>query len=193
MKKILIGLLLISLGAYAQTRYELPAKSKLSWRGETILHAGHEGTLEFESGYVLIDGKTITRGEFNINMNSMFSLDERSGTDIESLSEHLKSDDFFSVEKFPNAYFSIASVTTTKTLGKYEVKGFLTIKGIINPITFDANVVIAEKLVALKAEFTFDRLLWNITYQSKNFLNDIKDTAIADAIQIKLDLVLDRK
>jgi polyisoprenoid-binding protein YceI len=193
MKKILIGLLFISFGAYAQTRYELPAKSKLKWKGETILSAGHEGTLEFQSGYILVDGKTIARGEFNINMNSMFSLDEQTGTDIESLTEHLKSDDFFSVEKFPNAYFSIASVVPTKTPGQYEVNGFLTIKGIINPITFNADMVIADALVALKAEFTFDRLLWNITYQSKNFLNDLKDTAIADNIQIKLDLVLDKK
>jgi polyisoprenoid-binding protein YceI len=193
MKKILIGLLLITFGSYAQTRYELPVKSKLIWKGETILHAGHEGTLEFQSGYLHVDGKAITRGEFNINMNSLFSLDEQTGQDIEGLTEHLKGDDFFSVEKFPNAYFSIASVVPTKTPGRFEVKGLLTIKGIINPITFEANIVVADALVAIKAEFTFDRLLWNITYQSKNFLNDIKDTAIADSIQIKLDLVLDKK
>jgi polyisoprenoid-binding protein YceI len=193
MKKILIGLLLITLGTYGQTRYELPDKSKLKWRGENILHSGHEGTLDFQSGYILVQGKVVERGEFNINMNSMFSLDEQTGTDIESLSDHLKSEDFFSVEKFPNAYFSITSVLPTKSPGHYEVKGLLTIKGIIHPITFDANMVIADALVALKAEFTIDRLLWNITYQSKNFLNDLKDTAIADDIQIKLDLVLDRK
>src|SRR5689334_14106948 len=126
MKKILIAFLLVSGGVYAQTRYELPANSKLNWRGETILHAGHEGTLTFQSGYVLVKDKMIVQGEFNVDMNSLFSLDEETGKDLEGLTEHLKSNDFFSVNKFQNAYLSIASVSPTKVNDQYEVKGFLT-------------------------------------------------------------------
>ena len=193
MKKILFGFLLVSMGTYAQTRCELPPNSKLGWRGETIVHAGHEGTLTFRSGYVVVKDNMIVQGEFNVDMNSMFSLDEDTGKDMEGLTEHLKSDDFFSVQKFPNAYLSIASVSPTRINDQYEVKGALTIKGIINPITFHADIAIKENQVAVKAEFTFDRLMWNITYESKNFLSDIKNTAISDHIQIKLDLVLKRE
>jgi polyisoprenoid-binding protein YceI len=190
MKNFLLGLIVISFSSFAQTRYELLEESKLNWRGEDILRNGHDGTIQFQSGYVLVSEKKITKGDFIIDKNTLFSLDENTGKDIDGLSDHLKSDDFFSVETFPKAFFTIFSVSPLSTKHQYEIKGFLTIKGIINQIIFPANITTTETQVLVNTEFTFDRTLWNITYQSKNFLENIKDTAIADAIKVKLNLVL---
>ena len=194
MKKIILFLLLLSCSVVAQTRYELLTPSKLDWRGEDILRNGHDGTINFQSGYVLMAEQSITKGEFVIGMNTLFSLDEENGKDLEGLSQHLKSDDFFSVDRFPQAFFAIISVNpTASATNQFDVDGLLTIKGIIKLITFPAVIEISKDQLHVKAEFIIDRTMWNITYQSKNFLNDIKDTAIADEVRIKLDLTFEKK
>ena len=192
MEKILLGLLIISCSTFAQTRYALSSSSKLSWHGEDVLGNGHDGTITFLSGNLQAIEKKIARGDFIIDMNSIFSLDPKSGKDIEGLTEHLKSDDFFTVDKFPKSFFTIFSVSQTSGTNQFEVKGFLTIKGIINQITFPALIAIKENQVSVKAEFSFDRTLWNITFQSKNFLQNLKDIALSDEIKIKLDLIFTR-
>lgn len=193
MKNFLLGLVIISYSSLAQTRYELAASSKLNWRGEDVLRNGHDGTLTFQSGYLLTNDNKVSKGEFIIDMNSLISLDERTGKDIEGLTEHLKSNDFFSVESFPKSYFTIFSAISSSTKDQFEVKGFLTIKGIINQITFPAQITMANNQLLVKAEFIFDRTMWDITYQSKNFLESLKDTAIADQIKIKLNLTFVKK
>ena len=59
-------------------------------------------------------------------------------TSITERDAHLKSPDFFNVEKYPNMFFKSESL---KEVGKntYEVQGSLTIKNISRPITLIAT------------------------------------------------------
>ncbi|HEV8512791.1 MAG TPA: YceI family protein [Cyclobacteriaceae bacterium] len=57
-------------------------------------------------------------------------------TDNEKRDGHLKSDDFFNAEKFPDLKFSGSLV---KEAGKYVLKGNLTIRDVTKPVTFDVT------------------------------------------------------
>lgn len=48
--------------------------------------------------------------------------------------KHLRSEDYFHVEKYPN--FTFKSTSITKTSKGYEMKGTMTIKGIEKPVTW---------------------------------------------------------
>jgi polyisoprenoid-binding protein YceI len=64
--------------------------------------------------------------EFSAKTASVF-------TDNEKRDGHLKSDDFFNAEKFPDLKFSGSLV---KEAGKYVLKGNLTIRDVTKPVTF---------------------------------------------------------
>jgi polyisoprenoid-binding protein YceI len=192
MKAFLFFITVMSFHTYAQTRYQLADKKNVvQWRGEDILKNGHEGTIEISSGYLMLSNQNmVTKGEFELDMNTIMAIDERNGSDIKDLSTHLKSDDFFSVEKFPKSSFTITQVAPVSPLtsDQFKVKGYLSTKGIINEIQFPATITVKNNNVKVKAELKIDRMKWNITYQSKNFLSDIKDTAISDDIKIWMEL-----
>ncbi|GGL52769.1 YceI family protein [Sporolactobacillus putidus] len=52
---------------------------------------------------------------------------------------HLKSADFFDVEKFPDIHFVSTSIES-KDEDEYIIKGDLTIKDVTKPISFDAEI-----------------------------------------------------
>jgi polyisoprenoid-binding protein YceI len=85
---------------------------------------------------------------------------------------HLKSADFFDVEKNSNIVF--VSTSFKKIKGKlYELKGNLTMNGITKPVTLKANYNGTVKSpwgdtrAGIKVYGELDRYLWNLTYNSK--------------------------
>lgn len=59
-------------------------------------------------------------------------------TDNEHRDEHLKSDDFFDVQKFPEMKFKSTSMKKVDDK-MYKLKGYLTIKGITKEVELDAK------------------------------------------------------
>ena len=88
--------------------------------------------------------------------------------------KHLKEDDFFNAESYPNMIFvSDSFVKTSDT--EYQVTGFLTIRNVVKKISFVATnsgtVTIGDKTIsAFKAEFIVNRfdyqLKWDDTLDS---------------------------
>lgn len=71
--------------------------------------------------------------------NIAFTFDVASiNTASEDRDNHLKSADFFDVEKFPNITFQ-SKVITKKDDNEYEVTGDLTIKDVTKPVTFEVE------------------------------------------------------
>lgn len=52
---------------------------------------------------------------------------------------HLRSEDFFFVEKFPTLTFASTKVTPGTESGKLKVEGNLTMRGVTKPVTLDAT------------------------------------------------------
>lgn len=59
---------------------------------------------------------------------------------VKKFDDHLKSDDFFDVAKFPTATFKSTKVEKGSAQGSYKVSGDLTIRGITKPVTLDAKL-----------------------------------------------------
>lgn len=82
---------------------------------------------------------------------------------------HLKSADFFNVEKYPTITFTSTSVKT-KDDDEYTIKGDLTIKDTTRPISFDAEIGAAVddpyglKRSGASLAFSFDRRDFGLTW-----------------------------
>lgn len=131
--------------------------SKVEWKGYKVFkteNTSHFGTIRFESGDVTVKDGKLESGKFVADMNSLTSEDLKdSPEDLAKLNGHLKSGDFFEVEKFPTASYEITKVTPA-TEGDYNtlLDGNLTIKGITKPVQFKANVSVKEGEVSVATE-----------------------------------------
>ena len=131
--------------------------SKVEWKGYKVFkseNTSHFGTIKFESGDVTVKDGKLESGKFVADMNSLTSVDLKdSPEDMGKLNGHLKSGDFFEVEKFPTASYEITKVTPV-TEGDYNtlLDGNLTIKGITKPVQFKANVSVKEGEVSVATE-----------------------------------------
>ncbi|WP_345205462.1 YceI family protein [Chryseobacterium ginsengisoli] len=131
--------------------------SRVEWKGYKIFkseNTSHFGTIKFESGDVTVKDGKLESGKFVADMTSLTSEDlQNDAENLKKLNGHLKSGDFFEVEKFPTASFEVTKVTPSAE-GDYNtlLDGNLTIKGITKPVQFKANVSVKEGLVNIATE-----------------------------------------
>ncbi len=162
-------------------------ESTINWTGSKPRILGYEdtGTIGVKSGTLGVNNGAITSGSFFIDMESIAvtKVSNKKATN-EMLENHLKSEDFFAVEKYPNAEFVIKNVTNG------VVTGDLTIKATTKTISFPATIV-AESQTRLVADatVTLNRSLWDIRYGSGTFFDDLGDSLIADEMKLKLHVV----
>jgi polyisoprenoid-binding protein YceI len=160
MSVAVLGLYSCNNGAQSEDQnaevYQLAVdKSDIYWMGEYIKDGAfdhsHEGELLFNSGSIsIVDGKVVG-GEFEINMNSIRELNAPFGPEqAAKLEGHLKSEDYFHVEKFPTAKV----VITGSKDG--NVQGTLTVRGVEMPFDVPMKVTIDEAGVVLSGGFDLD-------------------------------------
>lgn len=165
------------------------ATSKVLWLG-TKPTGTHNGSLGISEGALTVDNGKITGGSFTIDMNSMTSLDLE-GDQAGKLIGHLKSDDFFNVEKYPTAKFEINKVTNLMNNADANslVYGNLTMRDVTKSVSFKAQIdVNGSSITAKSPQFKIDRTEWNVKYGSKKIFADLKDKFINDEITLSLDI-----
>jgi polyisoprenoid-binding protein YceI len=191
MYKFLTFLILVPFISFAQTRYDLDQEaSKMKWQGAYVIGGGHEGTVKVRPGFIMIEtGNKITKGEFIFDMTTIKTEEEHNeGTDLD---DHLRSADFFHVEKFPLGYFNFVSANpspSVSNLNQYNVTGILTLKSISNTIAFPATIYFEAGSAIVTADIIIDRTQWDIVYNSQSYFADLKDGAIANDIKVHVDL-----
>jgi polyisoprenoid-binding protein YceI len=106
---------------------------------------------------------------------------------------HLKSDDFFGVEKNPTSTFKITKVEPIANAkageANYTITGDLTIKGKTHPATFPAVVTVNGNNATAKATATVDRAKYDIRYGSKSFFDNLGDKVINDEFTLAINIV----
>ncbi|MDQ3022202.1 MAG: YceI family protein [Bacteroidota bacterium] len=164
-------------------------ESKLEWVGKKVT-GEHHGTVDINKGELFTDNGKLTGGSFEINFATIKNLDIKDTASNAKLTGHLKSDDFFSAEKFPLGKFDITSATSLSdgSGNNYLIKGNLTVKGITKEISFPANVNITDDKTTATADFKIDRTTWDIKYGSGKFFEKLGDKMISDDINIKLNI-----
>jgi len=170
----------------ATTLYVDPVASTLNWTAKKV-GGGHNGTVKISKGTLAIAGDKLTGGNFVMDMTTIADADQSA-----RLTTHLKSDDFFSVEKNPTSTFVItkaAPVGKAKGgMANYNITGNLTIKGITNPVTFPAVVKLNENGAEATAKIEIDRLKWDIKFRS-GIIGTAADKIIEDTFVMDVKLV----
>lgn len=181
MKSVLILAFAIAATTVSTEKRVKVDESTIKWTGHKVT-GQHEGNIKLQAGTLKFDDKNqLTGGTFVMDMASI-TVTDLEGEMNGKLTGHLKSEDFFGVEKHPKATFVITKVNGSD--GKYQVTGDLTIKGITNPISFDMNIY--EDTA--KADFKVDRTKFDIKYGSASFVDGLKDKAIYDEFDLNINL-----
>ena len=174
------------------TTYTVDTKTTTAtWLGKKVT-GQHTGTININKGTITSDGKTITGGTLEFDMNSISNTDLTDPEWNAKLVGHLKSEDFFSVEKNPTATFVITKAVL-KSGNDYDVTGKLTIKGITNEITFPAMIKMDAKTFVTVAKITVNRTKFDIKYGSASFFESIGDKAISDDFELSVNVVASAK
>ncbi|MBT34279.1 MAG: hypothetical protein CMO01_31830 [Thalassobius sp.] len=137
MKKIslFIALLFSGLvGAYAQTTWTSdPAHSSIEFNVTHMMIS--EVTGKFDGFEAVLKSDKADFSDAKIEFTAQTST---INTGIDKRDEHLKSADFFDVEKYPTISFKSTSFKK-KGGNKYELKGDLTMHGVTKPVTLEAK------------------------------------------------------
>lgn len=167
--------------------YQLdPVHSSVGFSVKHMMIAKVHGTFEKLSGKLVFDRNDITKAsaEATIEAASINTREPQRDT-------HLRSPDFFDVEKFPLVTFKSTAVTGTSD-GDLKVTGDLTIRGITKQVTLDVdgptdelkdpygNLKIGLSAVAKIKRKDFG-LTWNAALEAGGVL-------VGDDITITLDL-----
>ena len=177
MRKILsIIALFVAAVAMGQVKKLHLQASNLQWEAKKVVGAGHKGTLTFSSGEFTYKNNELVGGSFVVDMNTLTVTDEDMDAKGKAkLEEHLKSDDFFAVKKFPTATLKLKTVT--KTQAGYKAEGDLTIKGITKPVTVELLRTAAD---GFASTVVINRTQYDIKYGSGSFFSNLGDKAIED-------------
>lgn len=103
---------------------------------------------------------------------------------------HLRSGDFFDVEKYPTITFKSNNVTKVAD-GEYKVTGDLTIRDITKPVTFDVEYSGQVKdpygllRAGLHAATKINRKEWGLTW---NAVLEAGGAVVADEVKLDLDV-----
>lgn len=181
MKSALILAVAIAATTVATEKKVKINESSITWTGHKVT-GQHEGTIKLQAGTLKFDDKNeFTGGTFIMDMSTL-AVTDLEGDMKDKLTGHLKSEDFFGVEKHPKATFVISKVEGSA--GKYKVSGDLTIKNITNPISFAMNIY--EDTAT--ADIKIDRTKYDIKYGSASFFDGLKDKAIYDDFDLSVKL-----
>ncbi len=168
MKKILIiftALLTYGVSSYAQTTWEAdPYHSSINF---AIQHSGISlvnGKFTDFMGTLTTQGEDLTGSKFNFTVQ-VASIN----TNVDQRDNHLRSADFFEVEKFPTMKFESTKILKSGRENHYVLIGNLTIKGVTKEIVADlyyggiAKSDQGEKM-GLRATTTINRFDYNVDY-----------------------------
>lgn len=162
-------------GTEGGKKYVFTPESQVNFVGSKVTGSHAGGFKAFTGHFTLKDGAPVGNDhKVVIDMNSTFSDDEK-------LTGHLKSPDFFNVEKNPQAMFDVTAITKNSDTA-YTVAGNFTLAGKTKNISFPATVSQNGDVVKINATFDINRKDFDIVYAGK------ADDLIRDEVVIELKL-----
>lgn len=178
------------LGTEAKDNYKVNTQeSTVEWVGKKVT-GQHNGVISLEGGRLEMEDGQLVGGIFTIDMTTIEDTD-LSGGSKEKLEGHLKSDDFFGVEKYPTATFVITKAVPQGP-GKYKIVGNITIKGKTEEIQFPATIEEKDGKIVATADLSIDRSKFDVKYGSGSFFDNLGDKTIYDNFDLSISLVANK-
>lgn len=167
---ILAAVFFFSAPAYGEVDL---SKSSFIWKGSKITGDFHTGPIKMKAA-TLKDGK----GTFVADLNTIEDT-TLTGKWNQKFISHIKSDDFFDVEKFPEAKLVLSKMENGIAHGK------LTIKEKTNSV----KIPYKKSGNTYTGTLTFDRTKYGVIYGSKNFFKNLGDKVISDEVTLTFKVV----
>jgi polyisoprenoid-binding protein YceI len=196
--KRLTNILILSIfvvAVYAQNKKESiwvvdKAHSKIGFSVTHLLIS------EVEGYFKDFDIKVVTDNDDFVDAKIDFTAKTASiFTDNDKRDEHLRSDDFFNSEKYPDMKFVSKSF---KKVGKnkYKLTGELTIRDVTKPITLDVvyNGTVKDPWGNLKAGFNVTGQLNRFDYGLKwNVLTELGGAVVDKIVKLRIHVELNKQ
>ncbi len=167
-------------------------QSIINWFGRNKTTT-HRGTLRFSSGeFSFANG--VLKGASEVDMMSIQNIDLEGDPLQPQLIGHLKSVDFFYVDMFPRASFTITSAerieAVPSSLPNFRIRGVFNLRGVKNQVEFLATAgPLQDGEVGIEAHFDIDRTRWGVLYGSSRFFEHLGYHLVYHPISIHLRLV----
>lgn len=178
---LLFSQLAFSAPKYLQGTYDIdPMHTRVSFVIPHFVISEVEGRFDEIKGSMVL-GKSFLDSSFEATV-PVKSID----TGVVKRDEHLRSKDFFEVDKFPEIKFVSKSITGT--MENFKMVATLTIKGVSKDVLFTGEYTGVVKdswgkqRAALKATAKVNRKDFNITYNDKIDLGPV----VGDMVEIRL-------
>ena len=165
---ILLSLFFVTVGSAAQVDLK---GSEFGWYGSKI-GGEHFGKILLKEASLNESEGKLTGGEFIMDMSSVTVENIDSAEYETKFLNHMKSPEFFDIEKFPTATLKINKVEGN------NVEGVLSIKGKSHPVSFSLE----QNGELVTGKLTFDRTKYDMIYKSKNFFENLGDKIIHDEV-----------
>ena len=163
----LVPLLLGASPAWADTvRYPLgPSHGHISFKASSRL-VDADGRFHRFGGEVRMDPKALEQAMVSLAIDAA-SVD----TDILRRDDHLRSEDFFHVTRFPQITFTSRRVALAN--GKVLITGDLTLRGVSREVTVPVDLELSAGVLRARGEFTIRMSEYGMTYRS--WFNPLRD------------------
>jgi polyisoprenoid-binding protein YceI len=125
------------------------------------------GQLTGLKGKIIFDKNNLNHSSFDVSVD-VFTVD----TDNSRRDKHLKSADYFDIEKYPGIH--IKGKPAAGAGGGYLFKGELTIKDVTRPIEFPFSVKLLQEGFLFEGEFEINRLDFHVGESSKTLSDNVK-------------------
>lgn len=166
-----------------------PSHTKI---GFSVRHFGISETDGFFRNYSA-EIKATKEDFSDLQANVIVQIDSIDTNDIQR-DAHLKADDFFYAEKFPEMKFDSTKLEVTSGVNEYKLHGNLTIRDITKPVTFDleyAGTVPQDPFGNTKAGFflsgSINRQDFGLSF---NVLLGTGNLAVSDKVKINIPFQL---
>lgn len=206
-KAIILSALLLAQTAFiahAKTDKKTPAKKPAATAAATPVKWGTDAThsaVKFsvthltvstvEGNFKKFEGTVVSSGNDFNNAQVNFTVDVNSiNTDNDTRDKHLKSDDFFNAEKYPNMTFTSTSFKKLKG-NMYVLEGNLTIRDVTKKVKFGVlyGGTVKDPWGNTKAGFRATSSISRKAYNLKwNALTEAGGAVVGDEVTINLNM-----
>lgn len=180
--------------ANPEGRFEIVTEeSFLRWTGRNLFNF-HEGTLRLQSGFLEVRDGLLTGGELRLDMASLRCLDLADDSMNAKLIAHLRSEDFFALDRFPEVILRVTDSELlreiTPGMPNLRVEAELALRGETRPVEFFVTAARRQDgaLVA-QGSLQFDRTIWGAIYGSGKFFARLGMHVVNDLVDIQVKVV----
>jgi polyisoprenoid-binding protein YceI len=162
-----------------------PAHSSVGFTVRHLVVAKVRGAFRRWTGTIRMDEHDLARTEVDVSIETA-SVD----TGIEQRDDHLRSADFFDVERFPAMTFRSTGVEKAED-GSLKLRGNLTLHGVTRPVVLDVEYAGTQqdpwggRRAGFSARTSLDRRDFGLTY---NQLLETGGVVVGEKVEVDIEL-----